>query len=137
MYIEKLSLMNYRNYSQLNLNLHPKMNIIVGENAQGKTNIIESIYYLSIGKSHRSSKDREIINWDKENAYIKGNIITNNGEKIIEIGLSHRQKKKIKSNGIILEKVGDLLGKVNIVLFSPEDLKLIKEGPIERRNFLD
>lgn len=137
MYIEKLNLMNYRNYSQLNLNLHPKMNIIVGPNAQGKTNIIESIYYLSIGKSHRNNKDKEIIKWEKENAYIKGNIITNNGDKIIEIGLSHNQKKRIKSNGVLLEKVGDLLGKVNIVLFSPEDLKLIKEGPIERRNFLD
>ena len=137
MYIEKLNLMNYRNYSQLNLSLHPKMNIIVGSNAQGKTNIIESIYYFSIGKSHRTNKDYEIINWNKENAYMKGNFIKNNQDQIIEIGISNNQNKKVKSNGLLLEKVGDLLGKVHIVLFSPEDLKLIKEGPIERRNFLD
>ncbi len=137
MYIENLKLLNYRNYSQLNLNFHPKINIITGSNAQGKTNIIEAIYYLAIGKSHRTNKDREVINWDSENSYIRGTIITNKGKRVLEMGLSKSQKKIMKNNGIVLERIGDLLGKVNIVLFSPEDLKLIKEGPMERRNFLD
>lgn len=137
MYIENIKLLNYRNYSQLNLSFHPKINIIIGPNAQGKTNIIEAIYYLGIGKSHRTNKDREVINWDSENSYIKGSIVHNNGKRILEIGLSKNKKKIIKNNGVVLEKMGELLGKANIVLFSPEDLKLIKEGPIERRNFLD
>lgn len=137
MYIEKLALRNYRNYSQLDLNLHPNMNIFMGQNAQGKTNILESIYYLSLGKSHRSNKDSEIIAWDKEDAFIQGKVISKSQEKTIEIGLSKKQKKKIKVNGVLLRKKGDLLGKLNTILFSPEDLKLIKEGPNERRNFMD
>ncbi|SJZ89296.1 DNA replication/repair protein RecF [Garciella nitratireducens] len=137
MYIEKLIFQNYRNYSHLKINLHPKMNIFVGKNAQGKTNILESVYLLSTGKSHRSSKDQEMIKWDKENAFIKGEIITENKKKVIEIGLSKNQKKKIKMNGVPLKKRGDLLGQVHSVLFCPEDLKLVKGSPNERRNFLD
>lgn len=137
MHIEELIFNNYRNYSQLNINLHSKMNVFVGKNAQGKTNILESIYLLSTGKSHRSSKDQEMIKWGQENAFVKGNIIVENKRKVIEIGLSKSQKKKIKVNGVALKKIGDLLGQVHTVLFSPEDLKLVKEGPSERRNFLD
>ncbi|MCR1899241.1 DNA replication/repair protein RecF [Irregularibacter muris] len=137
MYIEELHLKNYRNYNQLDLKLHPKINIFVGNNAQGKTNIIESIYLMSIGKSHRSSKDKEIIAWGQDHAFLMGKFNTTQGQKTIEIGLSHQRKKLIKRNGIVLEKIGELLGQVNTVLFSPEDLRLIKEGPVERRNFLD
>lgn len=137
MYIEKLILRNYRNYSQLDVNLHPNMNIFIGQNAQGKTNVLESIYYLSFGKSHRNNKDAQIIAWGEENAFIQGKVITKPQEKIIEIGLSKNQKKKMKVNGVLLEKKGDLLGQLNTVLFSPEDLKLVKGGPNERRTFMD
>ena len=109
MYIENIKLLNYRNYSQLNLSFHPKINIIIGPNAQGKTNIIEAIYYLGIGKSHRTNKDREVINWDSENSYIKGSIVHNNGKRILEIGLS-KNKKKIIKNNVVLEKM-ETIGK--------------------------
>ena len=93
MHIEKLQLMNYRNYSHVQLEFHPGMNILVGENAQGKTNIVEAIYYLCIGRSHRSNRDRELIRWGQENAYIKGDILREKDRRIIEIGLSPTSKR--------------------------------------------
>lgn len=138
MHLKTLQLKNYRNYEELYLNLHPEMNILVGDNAQGKTNIIEAIYFLSIGKSHRNSKIKEIVKWGEKYTYLKGEVCTFSGENTIEIGLSSdNQGKKIKRNGVILQKTEELLGQIHTVLFSPEDLKIIKEGPVERRNFLD
>jgi DNA replication and repair protein RecF len=136
-YLKKLKLINFRNYHQLDLKLHPKMNVFIGDNAQGKTNILEAIYMTGTGKSFRTSKEREIIKMDKDKAYIHVE-----GEKkytgiSVEIKLEENKKKQMKVNGITLTKTADLLSNVHVIVFSPEDLKLVKEGPMERRKFMD
>ncbi|KAB3533826.1 DNA replication/repair protein RecF [Alkaliphilus pronyensis] len=137
MYLQELKLLNFRNYDSLNIQFHPKLNIIVGENAQGKTNIIEAIYLCSIGKAFRTYKDNELIKLDKKQAYIKAVVEKVNNNVEIEMKLDKEDKKKIKVNKIPLIKTGELLGNFNVVVFSPDDLKIIKGGPIERRKFID
>lgn len=137
MIVEELKLMHYRNYKELQLQFHPKLNILVGENAQGKTNILEAIYVAAIGKSFRTNKDQEMIKMLMKNAYIKVKVNKLTDKVVIEIILSKEINKKIKVNKLSLTKHGDLLGNLNVVLFSPEDLKIVKEGPNERRRFMN
>lgn len=135
MIISELKLINFRNYDTLKIEFHPEMNIFVGENAKGKTNIIEAIYICSIGKSFRTLKDKEMIKEDKEESYIKIEILRKDKEVIIEIVLG--EKKRIKINKRKVTKKGDFLGNLNVVIFAPEDLRIIKDGPTERRKFID
>lgn len=137
MYIKSLELKNFRNYLSLNLNLNKGLNIFVGENAQGKTNIVESIYYLSSMKSHRTQRDKDLIKWGKTRAYIRAEIEKNLGEILMEFLISSEEKRAAKINGIKKNKTSEILGAVNAVIFSPEDLKLVKEGPGLRRRFID
>lgn len=137
MIVEELKLINYRNYKELQLQFHPRLNILVGENAQGKTNILEAIYVAAIGKSFRTNKDQEMIKMLTENAYIKVKVNKLVDKIDIEVILDNHVNKRIKVNKLSLTKYSDLLGKLNVVLFSPEDLKIIKEGPSERRRFLN
>lgn len=137
MYVKFLELKNYRNYNNLNLNLNKGLNVFVGENAQGKTNIVEAIYYLSTLKSHRTTKDKELITWEKDKAYIKGTIDKSYGSCIIEVLISSTDKKAVKINGLKVNKASEVFGTLNAVMFSPEDLKLVKEGPMVRRKFID
>ncbi len=136
-YIKNLKLINFRNYHQLELSLHPKVNIFVGDNAQGKTNILEAIYMTASGKSFRTIKDREIIKMDKQQGYIKIEGEKRYGKVKVEIKLEEEKKKQVKVNGLTSTKRTELLGNVYVVIFSPEDLKLVKEGPAERRRFID
>lgn len=137
MYVDVLELLNFRNYQKLELKLNDKINIFVGENAQGKTNILEAIYFLSALKSHRTSRDKELIYWNKEKAYIKGEINKNLGRYKLEFLLDMNGKKMMKLNGVGLNKSSEILGTLNSVVFSPEDLRLIKDGPAQRRKFID
>lgn len=137
MYIKSLLLNNFRNYNKLNIELDKGINIFTGDNAQGKTNIVESIYYCSIGKSHRTSKDKELINWDKDEAYIKLYVCKERIDKKIEIKIFKEGKKGINVNSIKLKKISELFGIFNSVIFSPEDLRIIKDSPSYRRKFLD
>ncbi|KAB3532224.1 DNA replication/repair protein RecF [Alkaliphilus serpentinus] len=137
MILEEIKLIHFRNYETLQLEIHPLLNIFVGENAQGKTNIIEAIYMCAMGKSFRNSKDQEMILFDKGQAYIKIKLQRINGKSDIEIKLSQEERKKMRVNGIQLEKGGELLGNLNVVTFTPDDLKIIKGSPIERRKFID
>ena len=137
MFIKNLSLMNFRNYNELNIELNSGVNIFIGDNAQGKTNIIESIYYCSLGKSHRTSKDKELINWNKQDAYIRIFIGKQRLDKKIEIKIFKDGKKGIKINSIKIHKISELIGVFNVVIFSPEDLKIVKDSPSYRRRFLD
>ncbi len=136
MYLDSLQLVNFRNYDNLHLNFSKNVNLIIGKNGQGKTNIVESIYMLSFGKSFRTSKDKEIIKFEKENLYVGGSFSKEYTRGIIEIGIS-KTKKGIKVNKIPIQKIYELLGNINVVIFSPEDLRLVKEGPKERRLFID
>lgn len=137
MFISKLKLINFRNYGSLDIILHDKLNIFIGNNAQGKTNILESLYVAGFGKSFRTNKDKELIRMNKNMAYIKAEGKKRYGEVSIELRLWNNRNKEIKTNGISLTKLSELLGNINVVIFSPEDLKLIKGGPSERRRFID
>ncbi len=135
MYINKIKLLNFRNYEEQEILLNPSINIFYGDNAQGKTNIIEAIFLCAIGKSFRTSKDKEMINFNKENAsvYIEYKKVDRVGNIKIEID----NKKNIYINGIKIKKLSELLGKINIVIFTPDDIQILKEGPQKRRRFLD
>lgn len=137
MKIRNISLLNYRNYNQLNIELGKDVNVFQGENAQGKTNILESIYYCAFGRSHRTNKVKDLIMWDKKNAQIRVYIEKDRLDKTIEMNLLSDGKKSISVNKVKLTKIGDLLGVLNVVMFSPEDLKIVKESPGIRRRFLD
>ncbi|WP_101773723.1 DNA replication/repair protein RecF [Peptostreptococcus faecalis] len=136
MYIDSLKLINYRNYDNLHVEFNKDINLIVGKNGQGKTNIVESLTLMSIGKSFRSSKDKEIIKFGKDNLYCGCTFLKNGLGKKIEVMVT-KDKKGIKVNGVSIKSIQELLGTLNVVVFSPEDLKLVKDGPKERRGFID
>ncbi|MGM0752776.1 MAG: DNA replication/repair protein RecF [Bacillota bacterium] len=136
MYIEQLELRNYRNYESIDVSFENKVNVILGENAQGKTNIMESIYVLAMAKSHRTSNDKDLIRWDEEYAKIKGRIQKYNGALPLELVLS-KKGKKAKSNHLEQSKLSQYVGNMNVVMFAPEDLHLVKGSPQVRRRFID
>lgn len=137
MRIKTLELENYRNYQTLSLSFGPAVNIIYGENAQGKTNILESIYMCGLGKSHRRSKENEIIRIGCSEAHIKGEFENGDISQRIDIHLKKNGGKGIAVNRIPIKRISELYGRVSVVIFSPEDLELIKRGPLNRRNFLN
>lgn len=135
MYIQNLKLKNFRNYDSLELNFNKGINIIYGKNAQGKTNLLESIYVLAITKSHRSSIDNYLIKNDKNYLRINGIIKKNRFPQKMELYLDEQKKLKIDDNNI--SKVSDYISKMNIIIFYPEDLEIIKGSPNNRRKFLN
>lgn len=137
MIIESLELSNYRNYDTMSLNFDKGINILYGDNAQGKTNILEAMYLCSTTKSHRGSKDREIIKLGKDEAHIRMRTQKNEISHKIDMHLKKNKPKGIAIDGIPIRKSGELLGFIHIVFFSPEDLSIIKNGPGERRRFID
>lgn len=137
MYINRLQMMNYRNYEVLDIELCKNVNVFMGNNAQGKTNILEAIYYCAFAKSHRTSRDKELITWDKDIAYVSVSVTKKRLDKKIEINILKDGKKAIKINKIKISKIGELFGVFNVVMFSPEDLKIIKDSPGIRRRFID
>lgn len=136
MYIESLKVKNYRNYEELEMSFENKVNVILGENAQGKTNIMESIYVLAMAKSHRTSNDKELIRWDKEYAKIEGRIHKRNSTIPLELVIS-KKGKKAKFNHIEQQRLSQYVGNMNVVMFAPEDLNLVKGSPQVRRRFID
>ena len=137
MKIESIKLENFRNYGKLELSLSGGTNLFYGDNAQGKTNILESVYLCGTTKSHRGSKDREIIKFGQEESHIRMNLSKNEILYRIDMHLKKNKAKGIAINGIPIRKASELLGLGNFVFFSPEDLNIIKNGPSERRRFLD
>ncbi|WP_294184966.1 DNA replication/repair protein RecF [uncultured Clostridium sp.] len=137
MYIRYLKLINFRNYRKLDIKFGKGTNIFIGDNAQGKTNLLESIYYCGIGKSPRTNRDRELINWNGRESYIRAYVERKPLDKTIEIKIFKEGKKGININSIKVSKLSQLMGIFNVVMFSPEDLKIIKESPVYRRKFLD
>ncbi|AKG03320.1 MULTISPECIES: DNA replication/repair protein RecF [Salimicrobium] len=136
MHIKDIALTTYRNYDRLALEFDDTINVIIGENAQGKTNLMESIYLLAFTKSHRTPRDKELIQWDAEYAKIKGTIIKRNSRFPMEIVLS-KKGKKAKLNHIEQRRLSDYIGALNVVMFAPEDLNLVKGNPQVRRRFID
>ena len=137
MVIESVELKNYRNYNELHIDFDPGTNVLYGDNAQGKTNILEAVYVCATTKSHRGSKDREIIEFGEEESHIKMNLRKDGVPYRIDMHLKKNKTKGVAVNGIPIKKASELFGVVNVVFFSPEDLNLIKNGPAERRRFVD
>ena len=137
MVIKSIELADYRNYDSLKLQFDRGTNILYGDNAQGKTNILEAIFVAATTKSHKGSKDREIIHFDKEEAHIRTYLEKEGVETRVDMHLRSSKSKGIAIDGQKLKKAADLLGLCNVVFFSPEDLGIIKNGPSERRRFVD
>ena len=137
MVIESIKLENFRNYETLELQLDPGTNIFYGENAQGKTNILESVYLCGTTKSHKGSKDREIIRFGCEESHIRTIVEKGGVDYQIDMHLKKNSSKGIAINRIPIRKASELFGILNLVFFSPEDMNIIKNGPSERRRFLD
>ncbi|MBT2217223.1 DNA replication/repair protein RecF [Virgibacillus dakarensis] len=136
MHIQQLTLKNYRNYDQLDIAFDDKINLIVGENAQGKTNLMEAIYVLAFTRSHRTPREKELIQWEQEYAKIEGRITKRNQTFPLEIVVSAKGKKA-KLNRIEQQRLSDYIGALNVVMFAPEDLTLVKGAPQIRRRFID
>lgn len=137
MVINNIKLINYRNYQNKTFNFDNGLNVLVGKNAQGKTNVLEAIFYAVIGRSFKTSKEKEIIKWGEHRAYICGEFSKKFRDEKIEIFFDENKKKSIKVDDISIRKIGELMGVTNAVFFSPDELKLIKESPEERRRFMN
>ncbi len=137
MYIESLELKNYRNYEYLCIDFHAGTNIFYGNNAQGKTNVLEAVYVCGTTKSHRGSKDKDVIRFGEEEAHIRMFVRKDSVSHKIDMHLKKNKSKGIAIDGIPIRKASELFGIVNMVFFSPEDLNIIKNGPSERRRFMD
>ncbi|MFD1416236.1 DNA replication/repair protein RecF [Oceanobacillus jeddahense] len=136
MHIEQLKLTNYRNYEALDITFDDKVNVIIGENAQGKTNLMEAIYVLSFTRSHRTMREKELIRWDSDYATIEGRITKRNQSIPLQISISSKGKKA-KINHLEQHRLSDYIGAVNVVMFAPEDLTIVKGSPQIRRRFMD
>ena len=137
MYVNSLELSKYRNYDDLNISFDPGITILYGDNAQGKTNILEALYIAGTTKSHRGSKDKDIIKFDEDESHIRLNINKNDVGHKIDVHLRRNKNKYIAIDGGSIKKSGELLGLINMIFFSPEDLSIIKNGPSQRRRFIN
>lgn len=137
MIVKSLELSNFRNYKNLSLQLNRGTNILYGDNAQGKTNVLEAIYMCGTTKSHKGSKDRDIIQIGEEESHIRIYVEKDNVDHRIDMHLKKNKPKGAAINGLPIKKSSELFGLVNMVFFSPEDLSIIKNGPGERRRFID
>ena len=137
MIIKSLELKNFRNYQALGIAFDAGTNILYGDNAQGKTNILEAVYVCSTTKSHRGSKDKEIIRFGADESHIKMMVRRDGIPYRIDMHLKKNKAKGVAVNGVPIKKASELFGIVNVIFFSPEDLNIIKNGPAERRRFVD
>ena len=137
MTVHSLVLEDFRNYVHLNADFDPKLNVIWGENAQGKTNLLEAVFYLSTARSHRSRYDRELICFGADRASLRAGLEARGRDFVLEADLKRGAAKQLRANGVKLKTAGELSGVLTTVLFCPEDLSLIRAGAAERRRFLD
>lgn len=137
MRITKIEVANYRNLKQQQVLPHGGLNIFVGNNAQGKTNLVESVYLCCIGKSPRTDKDKDLVCWGKQHAVVKVQYQCRFGEGEIAIDLFANKKKQVSINSVPIAKMGELMGYLNCIYFSPNEIRIISQSPQERRRFLD
>lgn len=136
MYIKNITLKDFRNYESLSTYFSPNINVFIGKNAQGKTNLLESFFVLALARSHRTSDDKDLIRWNQDFARINAIVEKNVGKVDLELIVS-KVGKKAKVNKLEQKKLSNYVGNLNVVLFAPEDLNLIKGNPTQRRRFLD
>ncbi|HFU4449223.1 TPA: DNA replication/repair protein RecF [Streptococcus suis] len=136
MWLEKLQLRHFRNYDQLDIEFHPGLNVFLGQNAQGKTNILESIYFLALTRSHRTRSDKDLLQFEEKELSIQGLLYRTSGKLPLDINLTDKGRVT-KVNHLKQAKLSNYIGHMNVVLFAPEDLQLIKGAPALRRKFID
>ncbi|MDT6979429.1 DNA replication/repair protein RecF [Levilactobacillus zymae] len=136
MYLQELQLQNFRNYASADLQLGHGINVLLGENAQGKTNLLEAIYALALTRSHRTANDHDLINWQAKTARISGRVVKASGTTPLELTFS-RQGKRAKINHLEQARLSQYVGQLNVILFAPEDLAIVKGAPTVRRRFMD
>ncbi|KRM59918.1 hypothetical protein C5L31_000075 [Secundilactobacillus malefermentans] len=136
MYLKNMSLHHFRNYEAIDVTFKNGINILLGENAQGKTNLLEAIYFLALTRSHRTNSDRELISWDAEAAQVVGRVQKQTTSVPLEIDLG-KSGKRAKINHLEQAKLSQYIGQLNVILFAPEDLSLVKGSPQVRRRFID
>lgn len=137
MYVKKLSLTNFRNYVMQSVELSSTLNVFSGRNAAGKTNLLEAVYVLGIGKSPRAVRERELVRFGTAGAYAKAEIGKKYGNQTVEIYVDGKDKKRVAVDKLPIKKLGELMGVLGVVYFSPDELGLVKDAPSERRRFLD
>lgn len=137
MYVKTLELKNFRNYEHLQMEFDPRINLITGRNAQGKTNLIEAVYLISMGRSFRPGRDSEMIRFGQNEAVVKAEAVKSFMDTRINICINRKSKKSIKKDGKQLHKTSELLNNIYIVAFTPEDLRIVKDEPEKRRAFVD
>ena len=135
MYINKIEIKNFRNYEKQEIELNPHINIFYGDNAQGKTNILEAIFISGFGKSFRTSKEKEMIKLGE--AFLEATVFYQKSDRDGKIRTVISNKKQIEVNGVKIKKLSELIGKINLVIFTPDDIQILKSGPEKRRRFLD
>ena len=136
MKLNQIQLTNFRNYEQLSLDFHPQLNLFLGENAQGKTNILEAIYFLALTRSHRTSHDKELIRWSESELRVSGVVEKNEGRVPLEVTLNSKGRI-VKANHLKENRLADYIGQLNLIMFAPENLDLVKGAPSVRRRFMD
>lgn len=137
MQINSVEICNFRNYENAKLEFHERTNVLYGDNAQGKTNILESVFVCGTTKSHKGSKDKELIRIGEEEAHIRLLLTKKGISHKIDMHLRKNKSKGIAIDGIPIRRSSELMGLINIIFFSPEDLRIIKNGPAERRRFVN
>ena len=137
MRLDAITLEHFRNYAHQSVTFDPSVNVIVGENAQGKTNLLEAAVYLSCAKSPRARTEKEMISFDADTARLTGSVFSRGRDFTVEIELSRGKRRKMSVNQVPCKRAGDLSGVLNTVYFCPDDLLLIRDGAAARRRFMD
>ncbi len=139
MLVKRIHLRNFRNYSEAELVPDARLTVLTGQNAQGKTNVLEALHLCCLGRSHRTSRDKEMVRWGCEQAQVQLWVAQRDGthEIAISLGAQEPHKKQVRVGGTQVARIGELMGHFHGILFSPEDLNIVKDGPAERRKFVD
>jgi len=137
MIVNSLKIKNYRNFEEVDINLDSVLSIFIGDNGQGKTNLLESIYLCSIGRTFRLNSENDLINFNENKSMVELSLNKNNYSLNIDLLLEKGKRKIVKINGVKLDKTGEMIGILNNVIFTPDDMKIIKGSPIERRKFIN
>ena len=137
MVVKELLLDNFRNYREVTATFNSGINVVTGRNAQGKTNLIEAVFYLASGRSFRQINDKELISFSSDSAYIRAGVVSDGREQTLETRLFRGQRRELFANGVKLKKASELIGRLSAVLFGPDDLEMIKAGAAVRRKLMD
>ncbi len=137
MIVERLALGDFRNYERLDIRLPRGMAMFVGDNAQGKTNVLEALLVLCVGRSHRTGHDRDLIRQGAQAAYLQAAVQRRDGGHTLNMTLNAQGARKLSADGAPLARMSEMIGRLNAVLFAPEDVSLVKDSPAERRRFVD